>query len=72
MSAKIEVFPGRRPGPSEAARRRGEAAALRYVTRAEEAFQLLANASSELERTTLCEIAEAWLDLAEAALPVRI
>jgi hypothetical protein len=42
---------------------------LRYVRRAQEAFDLLAQATTELERVTLCDIAEIWLDMAEAALP---
>lgn len=71
MSAKIELFPGPRAPHAEAVRQHAHAAAMRYVTRAEEAFQLLSVASTELERSSLCEIAEAWLDLAEAALPVR-
>jgi hypothetical protein len=42
---------------------------MRYVQRAEEAFDLLAAASTDVERRTLCDIAEIWLDMAEAALP---
>lgn len=71
MSAIIEQFPVRRVSPREAQWRRAEANAVRYVSRAEEAFQLLAGATTEVERDTLCEIAEAWLDLAEASLPIR-
>lgn len=71
MSATIEQFPVRRTSPAEVQRRRCETNAMRYVSRAEEAFQLLAAATTELERDTLCEIAEAWLDLAEASLPIR-
>jgi len=72
MSAKIELFPGPRPPSPEARLQHAQAAAARYANRAEEAFQLLAMATTELERSTLCEIAEAWLDLAEAALPARV
>lgn len=42
---------------------------MRYVRRAEEAFDLLAAAATDVERRTLCDIAEIWLDMAEAALP---
>lgn len=64
MSATIEPFPrGGRP------QTRGPDAAMRYVQRAEEAFDLLAAASTDVERRTLCDIAEIWLDMAEAALP---
>lgn len=64
MSAIIEIF----PTPARP-RTRGTDAAKRYVRRAEEAFELLATARSEVERRTLCDIAEIWLDMAEAALP---
>lgn len=64
MSATIEAFP--RP---ERPTSQGADAALRYVRRAHEAFELLAQASTDLERATLCDIAEIWLDMAEAALP---
>ena len=66
MSAIIEPFPGPRSVAT-----RGPDAALRYVGRAQEAFELLAAASTDVERTTLCDIAEIWLDMAEAALPAR-
>lgn len=66
MSATIEPFP--RPPPLTT---RGADAATRYVNRAQEAFELLAQATTELERATLCDIAEIWLDMAEAALPRR-
>lgn len=64
MSAQIEPFPGTARHPSA----RNEAA-RRYMTRAREAFELLAAATNDAERVTLCEIAEIWLDMAEAALP---
>jgi hypothetical protein len=63
MSATIEPFP--RP------QTRGAGAAMRYVRRAEEAFDLLATARNDVERRTLCDIAEIWLDMAEAALPSK-
>lgn len=66
MMAKIELFP--RPDP---ARRREAEAARRYVRRAQEAFDLLGQANTDLERRTLCDIAEIWLDMAECALPFR-
>jgi hypothetical protein len=66
MSATIEPFP-KPPRPQT----RGPGAAIRYVRRAEEAFELLAAAKSEGERRTLCDIAEIWLDMAEAALPSK-
>ncbi|WP_297695848.1 hypothetical protein [Phenylobacterium sp.] len=71
MSAKIERFPGVPAPRPEVNPSRGESAALRYVSRAQEAFQLIAMAGTDLERSAYCEIAEAWLDLAEAALPIR-
>jgi len=67
MSATIEPFPS--PGRGLA---RGADAAGRYVRRAQEAFDLLANASTDLERRTLCDIAEIWLDMAESALPAPV
>lgn len=66
MSATIEPFPQR--GRPEI---RGAEVSLRYVRRAEEAFELLSQATTELERQTLCDIAEIWLDMAEAALPAQ-
>ena len=66
MSATIELFPYRRRPVTS-----GPEAAMRYVTRAHEAFELLAAARTDVERTTLCDIAELWLDMAEAALPAR-
>jgi hypothetical protein len=64
MSATISQFPNRaRPVTS------GAEAARRYVRRAEEAFELLAQSTTDVERSTLCDIAEIWLDMAEAALP---
>lgn len=66
MSATIEPFP-RTQRPAI----RGADVSLRYVRRAQEAFDLLAQAPTEVERRTLCDIAEIWLDMAEAALPVR-
>ncbi|HSV03412.1 MAG TPA: hypothetical protein VLI41_09420 [Phenylobacterium sp.] len=69
MSAKIERFPAVRRPAGGATLSRGETAALRYASRAEEALQLLAMATTDLERAALCGIVEAWLDLAEAALP---
>lgn len=66
MSATIQPFPRAR-----AIETRGANAAMRYVGRAQEAFDLLAAASTDAERTTLCDIAEIWLDMAEAALPAR-
>ena len=65
MSATIEPFPRPARAPDQAD------AALRYIRRAQEAFALLGQATTDLERTTLCDIAETWLDLAEAALPER-
>jgi hypothetical protein len=63
MSARISQFPeSGRPVMS------GAEAARRYVRRAEEAFELLAQATTELERSTLCDIAEIWLEMAESAL----
>lgn len=67
MSAIIEPFP--RP---ERLTTSGADAAARYTRRAQEAFDLLAQATTELERTTLCDIAEIWLDMAESALLGRI
>jgi hypothetical protein len=67
MSAIIEPFPRPRTIGT-----RGPDAAMRYVQRAQEAFDLLAAASTDVERTTLCDIAEIWLDMAEAALPVQV
>ena len=64
MSAIIEPFP-----PRGRLQIRGAEVSLRYVRRAEEAFELLAQATTDLERHTLCDIAEIWLDMAEAALP---
>ena len=64
MSATIEQFP--KPGGTPL---RGPEVAQRYMRRAEEAFELLAQSSTDLERSTLREIAEIWLDMAEAALP---
>lgn len=64
MSAIVELFPSR--GRLAI---RGTDVSLRYVRRAQEAFDLLAQASTDLERGTLCDIAEIWLDMAEAALP---
>jgi hypothetical protein len=66
MSATIEQFPTPWRTPL-----RGADVAQRYVRRAEEAFELLARSTTDLERTTLCDIAEIWLDMAEAALPAR-
>ena len=66
MSATIEPFP-----TQALPRIRGAEVSLRYVGRAQEAFDLLAQATTDLERRTLCDIAEIWLDMAEAALPVR-
>ena len=66
MSATIEPFPTQDRPPI-----RGAEVSLRYVRRAQEAFDLLAQATTDLERRTLCDIAEIWLDMAEAALPVR-
>jgi hypothetical protein len=65
MSATIEPFPPR----GRASTTNGPDAAMRYVRRAQEAFELLAAARNDVERTTLCDIAEIWLDMAEAALP---
>ena len=64
--ATIEPFPTPRATPI-----RGAEVASRYVGRAEEAFELLSNATTELERSTLCDIAEIWLDMAESALPAH-
>jgi hypothetical protein len=64
MSATISQFP-QRPQPATS----GAEAARRYVRRAEEAFELLARSTTDVERSTLCDIAEIWLDMAEAALP---
>ena len=64
MSAVIEPFP--RP---KVVSTQGADAAMRYVRRAQEAFDLMSMATTELERVTLCDIAEIWLDMAEAALP---
>ena len=66
MSATIEPFP--RPVRPKT---RGPDAAMRYVRRAEEAFDLLAAAGTDAERRTLCDIVEIWLDMAEAALPAQ-
>ena len=66
MSAIIEPFPSR--GRLAI---RGADVSLRYTRRAQEAFDLLAQATTDLERRTLCDIAEIWLDMAEAALPAR-
>jgi hypothetical protein len=66
MSATIEPFPV--PGRLEI---RGAEVSLRYVRRAQEAFELLAQSTTDLERRTLCDIAEIWLDMAEAALPAQ-
>jgi hypothetical protein len=66
MSAIIEAFP--RP---RSVQTRGADAARRYVRRAQEAFELLTAATTDVERKTLCDIAEIWLDMAEAALPAR-
>ena len=67
MSATISQFPQReRPVMS------GAEAAKRYVRRAEEAFELLAHATTDVDRSTLCEIAEIWLDLAQSALPAPL
>lgn len=70
MSAEIHPFPTALAAPL-ARRRRAEVNALRYVARAEETFRLMSNARSELQKTALCEIAEAWLELAEVTLPAR-
>jgi len=64
--AIIEPFPRSSPIPI-----RGADVSLRYVRRAQEAFDLLAQSTTELERRTLCDIAEIWLDMAEAALPTH-
>lgn len=64
MSATIEPFPLRRTTPL-----RGAEISRRYARRAQEAYDLLAVSRSELECQTLCDIAEIWLDMAEAALP---
>jgi hypothetical protein len=66
MSAIIQAFPRARTAET-----RGADAAMRYVRRAQEAFDLLAAANTDVERTTLCDIAEIWLDMAEAALPTH-
>ena len=66
MSATIEPFPTPRGAPI-----RGAEVATRYVRRAQEAFDIIAQSTTDLERRTLCDIAEIWLDMAEAALPVR-
>lgn len=63
MTATISQFPRVRPALS------GAEVARRYVRRAEEAFEMLARATTDVERSTLCDIAEIWLDMAEAALP---
>jgi hypothetical protein len=64
MSATIALFP-QPAGPPI----RGAEAAHRYLRRAEEAFDLLAIATTDVERSTLRDIAEIWLEMAEAALP---
>jgi hypothetical protein len=64
MSATIEPFPT--PGGTPI---RGAEVATRYVRRAHEAVELLGRATTDFERRTLCEMAEIWLDMAEAALP---
>lgn len=64
MSATIEPFPPRGANPL-----RGADVSQRYMRRAQEAYDLLATSRTELERTTLADIAEIWLDMAEAALP---
>lgn len=66
MSATIQPFPRTR-----ATERCGPDAAMRYVRRAQEAFDLLATATTDVERSTLCDIAEIWLDMAQAALPAH-
>lgn len=66
MSATISQFPQQKGPPLS-----GAEAARRYVRRAGEAFELLAQATTDVERSTLCEMAEIWLDMAEAALPAR-
>lgn len=66
MSATIEQFPRR-----DLARLRGADNARRYVGRAQEAFDLMGQATTEGERRALCDIAEIWLDMAESALPSR-
>jgi len=66
MSATIETFPVAAPLPT-----RGPEAAARYSRRAQEAFELLSRSITDVERTTLCEMAEIWLDMAEAALQDR-
>jgi hypothetical protein len=64
MAAIVSQFPQReRPAMS------GAEAARRYLRRAEEACELLAKATTDVERSTLCDMAEIWLDMAEAALP---
>jgi hypothetical protein len=66
MPATISQFPqGDRPVMS------GPEAAWRYVRHAEETFELLAQATTDVERSTLCDIAEIWLEMAESALAVR-
>ena len=67
MSATIEPFPRPRNVTT-----RGTDAAMRYVRRAQEAFELQSAASTDVERTTLCDIAEIWLDMAESALPAQV
>jgi hypothetical protein len=70
MSATIELFPTRVPTRARIPIRGAEVAG-RYAGRAQEAFELLALATTDQERQTLCDIAELWLDMAEAALPPR-
>jgi len=65
MSATIALFPQRPQPPTS-----GAEAAKRYLRRASEACELVALAGTDAERSTLCDIAEIWLDMAEAALPV--
>jgi hypothetical protein len=71
MSAIIQPFPRSRTAQTQGPQTHGPDAAKRYVHRAQEAFDLLAVASTPAERTTLCDIAEIWLDMAEGALPAH-
>jgi len=64
MSAIIARFPARGTIPL-----RGAEVSQRYMDRAQEAHDLLAGARTDLERTTLNDIAEIWMEMAEAAAP---
>ena len=68
MPGDVEFLDAARRARSGEGRRTTASAAASYVRCAEDALQLLPRLTDLHERTAVCRIAEAWLELAEAEL----